>query len=143
MGRHQTKSWASPFWGWIWKSGPRNPPPEYRRLYNEYLDAVARDRLLDWLETETPEVVGIALLVAHPDWSIKDIADKLKCDRKTPYRWHEFMKFFNIFKAGRKAERRNLTPRGSKFTTEDGAVLEAIDPAFEEGEEDNDSEDFD
>jgi len=118
----------------------KNPPPEYKRIYEAYLDAVARDRLQAWLEVKNPESVAIALLVAHSEWSVKDIADKLKCDRKTPYRWPTFMTYFKMGKESRKAERRKMTPSGSKFPTEDGLVFDAIDPA---SEEENDSEDLD
>ncbi|HEY1379754.1 MAG TPA: hypothetical protein VGF55_23330 [Gemmataceae bacterium] len=36
------------------------------------------------------EAQGLALLFQHPDWSVPQIADHLKVNRKTPYKWKKF-----------------------------------------------------
>ena len=97
----------------------KNPPPEYKRLHKEYLDAVVRGRLKNWLETKNPESVAIALLAANKDWSVNDIAEKMGYDRKSLYRWPTFKATFQRLKALKKAERHKRTPRGKKFATEE------------------------
>lgn len=67
------------------------------------------------------EAQAVALLLQQPEWSVTQIADELKVDRKTPYKWKKF----------REAAERcgKLKPRGAKdgnlrrgYKTRDGQV---------------------
>ena len=52
------------------------------------------------------EVQGIALLFKHEDWSLAEIAEHLRVDRKTLYKWKKFRQAAEL--CGR------LKPRGPK-----------------------------
>jgi hypothetical protein len=76
------------------------------------------------------EAQALALLFQHPDWSIQQIAEHLKVDRRTPYRWEKFRKAAEA--AGR------MKPRGRKdrrphrgHKTSDGQI-----EAYSEDDED-------
>ncbi len=85
----------------------------------------------------TPEIdleaQALALLFQHPDWSILQITNHLKVERRTPYKWPKFRRAAEL--AGR------LKPRGPKDRTPhqghktDGRV-EAYAPENENDEDD-------
>lgn len=52
---------------------------------------------------------ALALLVAHPEWSVKDITDAVPCHRTSVYRWRRFMAAREALESGRYG-----MPRGSK-----------------------------
>jgi hypothetical protein len=67
------------------------------------------------------EVQAIALLFKHRNWSIQKIADYLKVDRKTPYRWEHFREVAErIGTLKPRGPKDRLPPRGHKST--DGQV---------------------
>lgn len=64
------------------------------------------------------ESKALALLVQHPDWTNKKIAEEVGCSRTTVYKWKNFM-------SARKAIAGSI-PRGSKNGKTGG--IEAVDP---------------
>jgi hypothetical protein len=70
-----------------------------------------------------PEILAIALLVKHRDWSLAQIADRLGVDRKTLYKWEGFRDAAE--KAGKLTPRRGglrSLPHGHKT---EGRTVEA------------------
>jgi hypothetical protein len=55
------------------------------------------------------EDLALSLLFKHPDWTVAQIADRLKVDRKTPYKWEKFRKAAEL--------QGKLKPRGQKERT--------------------------
>jgi hypothetical protein len=49
--------------------------------------------------TEENEALAIALLVRHPDWTIKRIAKQVGVDRRTLYNWKTFRDTWRVAKA--------------------------------------------
>jgi hypothetical protein len=77
------------------------------------------------------ESQALALLFKHPEWTVAQIADHLKTDRKTPYKWAKFRKAAELqFKLKPRKAKDGIVPRGHK--TRDGH-LEAYDEK-DEGE---------
>lgn len=75
-------------------------------------------------ESTSHEARALALLVEHPDWTDKQIAEHIPCHAKSLYRWPRF-------KVARQAEKqgRNDLPRGTKYPDDDGSSqVEAWDP---------------
>jgi hypothetical protein len=93
---------------------------------DEFVEGIAREYLKR--QPETRQALAIGLAVANPDWSIEDIAEKVGCDRKTPYRWRSFMKVWDGLRAMKMADRDERIRRGSKYNQ----VLEAIDQSTKE-----------
>jgi len=67
-------------------------------------------------ESTSHEARALALLVEHPDWTDKQIAEHVPCHAKSLYRWPRF-------KAARNAEKqgRNDLPCGTKYPDGDGS----------------------
>ena len=72
------------------------------------------------------EAQALALLFKHPDWSILQITQYLKVDRRTPYKWGKFRKAAEADGRLRPRGRKDGTPRRGR-KTRDGRVEAYVD----------------